>query len=258
MSKRKRGLMGAPSATWLTHVSIPSVFTAPTPAPTPAPVPKKTKGKQTTAAAEYVPCGLETRAQEENELGTPDARCGCFGCVYVGEQDSAELPYEDIMALLNMMRRSIARSDPINLSIHVAERYDQLRTEVNRNLMPGEEPLPEWTAATILDHIRNHNTDPEIQLWIRLTEMQELAQVALHASVQRNAETGEKHINEKQCKIYLELVKQIESLQKSDPSKKVFYSGGQHIDYKVASQGFLAMSGKPVVSYWNSARSNHE
>ena len=206
------------------------------------PIPKK--------ARIYESCGLETRQKEINELGFPGDRSGCFGCVYIGERETAAIPYDDIMALINMIRESIARTDPINLSTHVAKRYALFRKQINENLMPNEAPLPEWKAATILDHIRNHNTDPEIQTWVRLSELQELMQVALHASVEVDEDTGDKRINDKQYKAYIDLVKTTETIYKSDPSKKIFYSGGAHIDMKTGAQGMMAVSGKNIVDYW--------
>lgn len=194
-------------------------------------------------------CGLISRQLELSKLGEPKDRAGCFGCCYVGEHDSGAVAYEDIMALLNMVRKSIARSDPINLALHIAEKYKQIQDDVNSHLQPGENPLPDWDAATILEHLRSHNTDPELQLWIRISEMQELAQIALHASVVYDPDTGERSVNEKQSKIYLDIIKTLESYSKSDPSKKAFYSGGDHIDMKAASQGFLSVNGKRLISY---------
>lgn len=197
----------------------------------------------------YEPCGLDTRQEEQNQLGKPAHRKGCFGCVYVGERETAAISYDDVMSLIDMIRQSIARTDPINLSLHIAKRYKQIRDEINEKLLPGEEPMPEWTAATILDHIRNHNTDPEIQTWVRLSEMQELMQIALHSTVELDPDTGQKRINEKQGKMYMEFNKAYESLSKSDPSKKVFFSGGAHIDMQAGSQGLIAVSGKNVKNY---------
>lgn len=198
----------------------------------------------------YEPCGLQTRERERNELGEPSSRSGCFGCVYIGERETGAIQYEDIMALIDMIRQSIARTDPINLAIHIAGRYAEFQQKINEKLFPGETPLPDWTAAAILDHIRNHNTDPEVQTWVRLSEMQELLQVALSASVERDEETGQLRVNEKQCKMYMELTRAMEAVSKSDPSKKIFYSGGAHIDMKVGAQGLIATSGKNIVDFW--------
>lgn len=203
------------------------------------------KGKPT-----FEQYGLISRREEYDELGAPDSRSGCFGCCYIGEQDAAAMANEDLTALMNIIRKSIAKTDPVNLAIHVASRYEKIRLEANANLQPGEEELPVWSAASILDHLRFHNTDPELQTWHRMTELQELAQIALNASVVKNPETGEVCIDEKQGKLYLEFIKQLESQSKSDPSKKLYYSGGNHLDMKSASEGPISYSGKNIISFW--------
>jgi hypothetical protein len=200
-----------------------------------------------------VPCGLPTR-NAERDLGETGDRAQCFGCIYIGEAESGAIGYEDVIALMNMVRESIARTDPLTLAIYIAERYAKIQEEVNSNLPPGRNPLPDWNAVSILDHIRNHNTDAELQRWMRLTELQELAQTALHSSVEIDLQTGERSLNEKQAKLYMELVKTMKMLRKNDLSDEVFYSGGRHIDMNNASSGFLAVSGKPMISYLRKIR----
>jgi hypothetical protein len=207
----------------------------------PPPPPKKPAIEQ---------CGLVSRQQEHNELGSPDLRSGCYGCCYVGEQEAGAVPIEELMNLMTMIRKSIAKTDQINLAMHVAQKYETIRTRINQNLMYGEKPLPEWRAATILQHLRMHNTDPELQTWSRMVELQELAQVALNASVVRNSESGEIRLDAGQTKLYLELNKQIESLSKTDVTTKLYYSGGNHLDMKAASEGPISYSGKTLISMW--------
>jgi hypothetical protein len=201
-----------------------------------------------------VPCGLPTR-RAERELGDTADRAQCFGCIYIGEAESGAIGYEDVIALMNMVRESIARTDPLTLAIFVAERYARIQEEVNSNLPHGRNPLPDWNAISVLDHIRNHNTDPELQTWMRMAELQELAQTALHSAVEIDVTTGERSLNEKQTKLYIELVKTMKMLSKSDLSSELFYSGGRHIDMNNASSGFLAVSGKPMVSYLRKLKS---
>lgn len=207
--------------------------------------PKKQKLKQ---------YGLISRKYEYDELGPPDTQSGCFGCCYVGEQDSGAAPYEPIMKLMAMIRKSISKTDLVNLAINVARKYEEIRQDVNNNLLPGEKPLPEWKAATILQHIRYHNVDPELQTWVRMTEFQELMKIALDASVVIDEDTGEIRTNPIQIKIYLELNKQMEVLSKSNPSEKLYYSGGEHFDTNVASEGFISFSGKPLIAQWKSSK----
>ena len=197
----------------------------------------------------YETCGLQSRNEESNALGKPDDRKGCFGCVYVGERESAAIQYDDIFALVSMISKTIARTDPINLSLHVAAKYKAIRDDVNSSLLENEQPLPKWTAASVLDHIRHHNTDPEIQLWLRLCEMQELIQIALQACVEQDPETGQKRTIPSQVKIYMDLIKAYETLSKSDPAKKVFHKPNAHIDMDTGSQGLIAVSGKNIFNY---------
>ena len=197
-------------------------------------------------------CGLLTRKYEYDELGAPDTQSGCFGCCYIGEQEAGAVPFEEIMNLINLIRKSIAKTDPVNLANYVAKKYAALREEINSNLMPGEKPLPEWKAATILQHLRYHNVDAELQTWNRMVEYQELIKIALDASVVRDEDTGEVKINPVQAKMYIELTKQYESLSKSDPTEKLYYSGGNNMDMKAASEGFISYSGKPLIAMWKS------
>lgn len=193
-------------------------------------------------------CGLPSR-EMERVLGDSDGSAHCFGCVYVGEHDAAVGPYEDVMGLVNMARKSIAKVNPVFLARYLAKRYKAIQEQVNASLMPGDEPWPDWTAATILDHFRNHNTDPEMQSWITLSELQEMKRIAADAAVVYNPDNGQKSLDEKQTKLYMDLVKLIDAQGKSDPSKKVFFSGGAHLDMKSASDGVISTSGKRLVRY---------
>jgi hypothetical protein len=194
--------------------------------------------------------GLESREAEIAQLGLPDSQSECFGCVYIGERDSTAVQFQDIATLIDMIRTSFPRTDPITMCRHVARRYALLRDQLNLSRAPHEYPLPEWSAASILQHITEHNTDPEMQACLRLREFQELIRVALHCSVEEDPDTGERRTNEKQCKLYMELVKAWELVAKSDPTKKMFYSGGAILDTKAASQPIIATTGKSVVDYW--------
>ena len=74
------------------------------------------------------------------------------------------------MDLVEMCRQSFTYADPVTLAKAMAAKYSRIRYDVNANLMPGYEPLPEWNGASILDHIRMHNNDPEVQLWVMQTD----------------------------------------------------------------------------------------
>lgn len=196
------------------------------------------------------PWGLPSRREEFDELGAPQPRSECFGCRRMCESEAGAVGREDLQKLLDVIRKAQSKTAPVGLATYVARRYELIRDDTNSNLMPGEEPLPDWTEATVLDHLRNHTLDPEQQSLNRHFEMLELSQIALNATVVRNPETGELTIDEKQGKMYLEFVKQLESQGRADLSKKLFYSGGNHVDMAAASEGPIAYSGKKLVEYW--------
>lgn len=206
----------------------------------------------------YEPCGLETRERELEELGEPDQRSICFGCVYVGEREQTAMPYRDIMDIIEMGRAAIGCTDPVSLAKEMERRFEKMRRQCNRSLMPGERAIPKWRAATILDHIRSHNQDPEIQQWVQLRDIQELKEVALQAAVQRQGSTKRKRTDDKQVKVYADLVKLEWFLRRQDPQKSCFYSGGGHIDQKAMRQGLLATSGKPIVALWSNANNRSQ
>jgi len=201
----------------------------------------------------YEPCGLKTREREKEELGEPDNRSTCFGCVYVGEREQTAMPYRDVMDLIEMGRASIGCSDPISLAKEMERRFNIMRRECNAQLMPGERPIPRWRAATIMEHIRSHNQDPEIQQWVQLRDIQELKDIALQASVTKKSRSGTVKLDEKQAAAYEKLCRLEWFVRRQEPQKCCFYSGGGHIDPKSMRQGLLSTSGKPIVALWSDA-----
>ena len=195
------------------------------------------------------PCGLPSREREQEELGEETRISDCFACNYIGESESGAIPMEGISALMTIIKTSIAHCDPIALCKYVAQRYLLIQEDVNSHLQPGERPLPDWPESMVLKHLRDHNLDPVIQHWFRARELQELMGIALHASVEVDPMTGEKTINEKQGKMWIAYLGESEKLAKTDFTKKAFHSGDAYLDHKIASQGAISVSGKPLVSY---------
>ena len=201
----------------------------------------------------YEACGLGTRERELEELGEADARSTCFGCVYVGEREQTAIPYRDVMDLIEMARAAIGCSDPVSLAKEMERRFEVLRRECNSQIMVGERPIPRWRAATILEHIRSHNQDPEIQQWVQLRDIQELKDVALQAAIMQQKSSKRKRVDDKQLAAFEKLCRLEWFVRKQDPQKCAFYSGGGHIDPKSMRQGLLATSGKPIIALWKNA-----
>lgn len=126
---------------------------------------------------------------------------------------------------------SIAISDPIELSKQVEEKYKLIRQKTNKNKSLNEVKLPVWKAADILHHFRYHNTDPEIQHWLKLNSLQQIMKTVVENSlVEKNDITGKERINERQFKIYLDAMKQHSSVSKENPKKMAFYQPGRYLN----------------------------
>lgn len=181
------------------------------------------------SAPNWEPADDSDAEEEARELGPPIKRARCFGCRFASEKQSAAMAHEEIDKLTALMREGIARTDPVALSKEVAAKYAQMRQIVNSERARNEEPLPEWTAASILEHWRHHNTDPEAQIWVTLSEVQQIKRRAKRAMIEKDA-NGNKRINDKQFKVYQDAVKMQMALFKTDPKKMVFYSDGALLD----------------------------
>ena len=194
----------------------------------------------------YEQVGLATREQEQRELGEPDPRSTCFGCIYMGERDTGAMNQEDLVELMDMVVKSIGQTDEVTLVKEVARRYRGIRDKTNRSLLPGERPLPDWSPSTILDHFRWHHCDPEFHLWLGLKDVREAKAVALEAMVVCNTPTKRRRIDKDQVRAYTDLVKLEWQLAKIDPSKCTFYSAGKRLDVEGISKGPMALSFKPM------------
>lgn len=200
---------------------------------------------------EWEPYDLETRLHEREVLGeAPRERETCFGCIYLGEKDKTAIEFEKVYDLIKIIRESVARCDPITLAVYVGRKYRKYQREINHNLLNGEKPLPDWPPAMILDHIRYHNTDPELQTWLRLDEIQQLQKVALSAIVEIDKETGKQRTNPQQVRAYNDLVKLYYHVAKIDANKCMFKSNESYMDMKAACQPPIALTGKTLLDYF--------
>lgn len=201
---------------------------------------------------EWEPDQLSSRCREQTELGdTPTSRAMCFGCIWVGERDEASLKFAEIKRLIDMIRKTIARTDPVALARHVSLEYEKIRTKINAHRLNHESELPPWPEAMVLDHIRNHNTDPELQIWLRLTELQELIQISLEGMVEINPDTKRRRINIAQMRAYKEFTTLYFTVNKLVPSKLSYFSRGDFTDLKKASQSVIAFSGKKITDFFS-------
>jgi hypothetical protein len=202
-------------------------------------------------------CGLPTRQEEEEAfINVPVNREFCYGCRRFGEDAAGATSSREVIALHKLIRGFQAKTHPVQMARVIAKKYREIQDDVNSNLLDGEEPWEDWLEPDILAHLRFHHNDPEIHKNQRMTDVHELQEIALKASVVKDPATGAMSLDEKQVKIYIELIKAEELLYKSDPTKQLYYSGGKFIDPQTTTEGPISYSGKNLYSYLTRKRRN--
>jgi hypothetical protein len=200
---------------------------------------------------EFVPCpDIE---EQTRVLGRPVRRAYCFGCRYIGRNAPAKIPDERLQAINEMMAEGIGHSDPVALAKEVAERFAELREEINTHRRPGTEPIPEWNAASILAHWCHHNTDPEIQQWLHLMRLQKtITLIEEQSLVKRNKRTRKKYVDKEQFSIMRDSMRMWYTIAAKDPRKLHGYDEGAYIKSK--SNGRLNASTQPVFNFFKKRR----
>lgn len=195
------------------------------------------------------PVAFPDLEEEKEVLGDPQHRRHCFGCSFVGEAKSAAVSSERLGELFALIRDGMGRTDPISLAQEVHLQYSQIREEANSTRRRGRELLPVWEEATILDHIRNHNTDPQVQRWIQVDRLQKVMAFILNNSVVvRNKKTGKRKMDKEQWAIYNQASLRWERLMKLDVTKMGFYDEDSHMS---TPKGIINTDGKTVYNFFN-------
>jgi hypothetical protein len=105
-------------------------------------------------------------------------------------------------------------------------------------MRPGYLPLPEWSAERILECLFYHNTDPELQSWLRLYELQDWMRCIMeHGAIEIHEETGKIRPAKDSIASATKLMEQYYKINGRDVTKMLGYSGGSRIDYNAAKQG---------------------
>lgn len=214
--------------------------------------------------------------ERHRELGEPTKRAQCFGCRFIGENNMAALPHERLREVLTIISQGISKSCPIALSLEVAAKYAEIRLELlkqyddygggfssspsrlgidNSSGDSYEISIPEWSAATILEHFYYHNTDPEIQQWLHLDRLQKTMRLIEEESmIVKNKKSRKRKIDKDQFNIWATAMKTWYTVSSKDASKLAFYNEGLHFDSKAASTGILETQGKPLYSFFKKRR----
>lgn len=126
-----------------------------------------------------------------NALGAPQPPEKCFGCTHL-PQRSALPGCQRIIAMATLFNAQISNADRIVTVRNAAEYYEvEVRSEANKPgaLLDGEEPLPEWNAATIWEHFMNHMNDFGLRRGERLDMINEIINHIYSYDLWREVET---------------------------------------------------------------------
>lgn len=192
--------------------------------------------------------------EEMEDLGEPQHRRRCFGCRYVGENKGPAMQHERIKEVFDLIRDGMGKTDPMALALEVHVLYTEIATKVNASRNRGVDPLPPWEPATILAHFRHHNTDPQMQLWLRIDRLQKLMKLMEEESlIKINRKTGKRTIDKDQAQIYDRTIQRWERLMGKDPSKMMYYDEDSHMK---DPRGILDIGGKRVYQFFKKRKIN--
>lgn len=197
---------------------------------------------------QYRPC----KDVEETymELGPPGPRHKCFGCKYVGQNRAAKIPDSRLQEVFQLMTEGIGVSWPSALAVEVGALYAKLQKEINSTRLPHEDPLPDWTPASILDHWYNHTLDPEIIKWLDASHIRYSMNRIRSTGMERvNLDTGEEYVDKEQLQMWCTLQRQFYFVSSKDPRKMSYYFEGAMIDHRSVANGGLARVGRPVFDF---------
>ena len=176
--------------------------------------------------------------QEAYELlGPPDSRDQCYGCIIAGEGNMPSVSSDRINRVLRYLRESMGRINSVAMAKQAEEMFETLvRIPANRNIGPGQIPIPRWSAATILDHYKNHHTDPELESANDITLFKQIQSVICENGLfkrhkYKTTSDGRpiRMVEPENLKMLLEVVKQKNSIYRQNPKNMQFFSNGSFV-----------------------------
>jgi hypothetical protein len=137
------------------------------------------------------PLDYEISMQNDN-VPPPDAVC--FSCKYASTtSDGSSINHEGVKNMVNFMHSNLRKVNIIVLAKMASEMFErEVRGPANRNLQPGDLPLPKFHWTTIIDHLRFHTDDAELNLLHDCRTVKTLAHIILKNKVYR-LKKGEYH-----------------------------------------------------------------
>lgn len=201
----------------------------------------------------FIPRPVKSRRIEQEMFGkVEDDSLECFGCEYLDDYNKkTTIPQDDVDHLRSISRECFGRMKTAILAKGMSDFYEKyIRSRINSNLQPGEDPLPAWPPAKVLEHLRYHHQDPTAKLVILLEETEEIREDLLGRCFETSTRNGRDRVNSKVINDYDKIVKLQLHIQSKDPTKMAFYSAGGRINPEALNQGILSTRTKKLHDYW--------
>jgi hypothetical protein len=194
---------------------------------------------------------LPSRVVTRTELGVAGHRKHCFGCVYEFSTDAVTIPNQAFRELVLMASKCIGQMSLEALCTEMARIYKKFQQDVNsKHRHEDDVPLPDWDAATIAEHLKYHNIDPEVQTWIRLIEIQEMINIECESIIEINDKTGKRRNNKDALMNYERLIKLWYHVTSRPLDKQFAYRKGTRMDLDTINQPFVTKHQKTIVDYY--------
>lgn len=156
----------------------------------------------------------EDDAQFAYQLGELQPMSECYGCIHMSAravQKHVAVDRTRIDQFINNIGTALAGRNINQAALKLAKEYEEnIRRPSNKYLRPGQLPLPRWTAATIKDHVYNHDKNPLFALQRKKEELRKFTETAYRASKEyhpiKKRIDGKmtERVNPEQWKIYRE------------------------------------------------------
>lgn len=201
----------------------------------------------------WTPDELPSAKRARDELGEPEERKFCFGCIYELSTNTTQIPNQAFKELVLLGTTCIGQMSIEALSHEMARIYERFRSEINaRRRHEDGTPLPPWSAASIAEHLVNHNVDPEVQTWVQLVRIQEMQTLCCKTIVEINDRTGQPRLNRDALCNYERLVKLWHHVASKPLDKQFAYRKGARMDVAQINQPIVTKRQKCIVDYYSS------
>lgn len=201
---------------------------------------------------------LTSRKREREELGEPQPRNECFGCVYDMSTNGVSICHESFKELCVVASQCIGQMSMEALGKELGRLYEDFRQDMNnRKQHEDRVPLPPWKPSSIVEHLKYHNVDPEIQKWVRLVEIQEMINLTMETIIEINPTTNKRRVNKDALRTYTELVKLWYHVAERPMEKQFGYRKKGRLDIEVANQPFITKNQKTIVDYYIAAQAQN-